>query len=601
MQVSYITFFKRYTVKIELLTYLFWPFLAVYFGIIGSNIPKDKILIVFLVGFCLLAVPVSFLFVVITRYFILFPALQKLIELENQPDSKEILKLQEFFLDYPRIEGWLNVARWVVGVIFYRIGVYFTIGTNFLYDINSLAIFLYMLPFQFISNYLHAETEISFLLKSSIFKGLNLPNTKKRFSQSKKLTIAFLSIFFMPLIVFGYFYLVQSIFQIQYENLEFHLCILSLLMLFYTVIFVKVLVKNFLQSVIFVKTRILNMKEGKFFLSQPIISFDEMGEVNESIEKVNKKIQSVVEKIEEFSKKSWDMSNDLEINLRSLQETSIEHISSVDQIHKFAQNIRSKSEKVVQVSREQSRLSNNAISQIENFGVLNNELKVFVEQIKKNSKQFLDRYKLSLEKGEKAKTQLAEIQKNVQSIGSSTTIITEIADQVNLLSLNASIEAARAGESGRGFAVVASEISKLSEKTHQAVKNIFLVVKEAQKTIATSNTVINEALEAFTFMFEILNSNTNLNQEMLFKIETQFTQVEDSIKQIHEIEKFSELVYEEIEKEGQLILEIYEKLEILKNSSNSFESIAESINKNSKNLLENSSSLKQEISFFQFM
>jgi methyl-accepting chemotaxis protein len=326
-----------------------------------------------------------------------------------------------------------------------------------------------------------------------------------------------------------------------------------------------------------------------------------MGEMNESIEKVNKKIQSVVEKIEEFSKKSWDMSNDLEINLRSLQETSIEHISSVDQIHKFAQNIRSKSEKVVQVSREQSRLSNNAISQIKNLGVLNNELKVFVEQIKKNSKQFLDRYKLSLEKGEKAKTQLAEIQKNVQSIGSSTTIITEIADQVNLLSLNASIEAARAGESGRGFAVVASEISKLSEKTHQAVKNIFLVVKEAQKTIATSNTVINEALEAFTFMFEILNSNTNLNQEMLFKIETQFTQLEDSIKQIHEIEKFSELVYEEIEKEGQLILEIYEKLEILKNSSNSFESIAESINKNSKNLLENSSSLKQEISFFQFM
>ncbi len=593
-------FFKKYTIKIESLNYLFWPFLAVYFGIVGANIPKDKILSVFLIGFCLLAIPISCLLVVIVRYFILFPAIQKLIELEKHPNSKEILKLQEFFLDYPRIEGWLNVGRWIVGVIFYRIGAYFIIGTNFLYDLNSLAVYLYMLPFQFIANYLQAEREIILLLENPIFRGLNLPSGKKTFSQSKKLTLAFFSVFFIPVIILGYFYFTQGILQVNYEDLEIHLFLMSLLMFFYTMIFIRMLVKNFLQSITLTQNKILKMKEGNFSISWAIVSFDEMGEITQSIGAVNKKIHSVVEKIEQISKDLLSMSENLKINLQNLQTSSKEHISSVNQIYGSSENIKSKSKKIVQVAYEQSQLSEHAIRQIENLGVLNNELKFFVEQVKKNSKEIIDKYKFNLEKAEKAKTQLIEIQKNVQSIENSTAIITEIADQVNLLSLNASIEAARAGESGRGFAVVASEISKLSEKTHQAIKNISLVVKQAQKTISTSNTIISETLEAFTLMFQILHSNTNLNQEMLSKIGTQFLQVEDSIKQIHEIQKFSDLVYEEIEKEGQLILEIYEKLEVLKNTSNIFELLSNSIEKNSGNLLENSRSLKQEVSFFQF-
>ncbi|MGE5401130.1 MAG: methyl-accepting chemotaxis protein [Ignavibacteriales bacterium] len=145
-----------------------------------------------------------------------------------------------------------------------------------------------------------------------------------------------------------------------------------------------------------------------------------------------------------------------------------------------------------------------------------------------------------------------ELGKNSGQIGEIVQVIDDIADQTNLLALNAAIEAARAGEQGRGFAVVADEVRKLAEKTTKATKEIAMMIRQIQKDTDTAIESISKGTE------EVESGKAMANRAgmALDEIIQGTGKVSDLIRQIAAASEEQSSASEEISKNVEAITEV---------------------------------------------
>jgi|GEM_PF-238299 len=254
------------------------------------------------------------------------------------------------------------------------------------------------------------------------------------------------------------------------------------------------------------------ISEGNLMVKSDDYIPDEFGEITRYLSILTIKLNNVIHMIIESSRQLAEASTSLSSTSQELSQSSQEQAASIEQATASLEETSSSIAHITENSKNQAIQAAETYKSMETLRELSMGIEKFVSI---GSEKSL----LTADEALKGNELMQSVINGMESIDNSTGKIVEfvgqisdISDQVNLLSLNASIEAARAGEHGKGFAVVAEEISKLADQTSGAAKQIKdLVVISRDEVLKGKNDVDLTSQTIFTIIDNIKDTTILMN------------------------------------------------------------------------------------------
>jgi len=300
---------------------------------------------------------------------------------------------------------------------------------------------------------------------------------------------------------------------------------------------------------------------------------DEVGQLQNAFYTMNKDLNALVNRIQQSGNQITSSADQITASGRNLEATVTEQVASTNEVSATAHEIAATSRELVKTMEQVAAMAEQTTVAAGNSKDNLNHIDSVMRQL--------------LEATEVISSKLEIMDKRANNISRVVTTITVVADQTNLLSLNAALEAERAGEYGAGFAVVAREIRRLADRTAVATLEIEQMIKEMQSAVSTGVTEMDK------FTKSVVDS-----VEEVGRISEQVAQV---IQQVQGLTPRFEQVSQSVDEQSQGAQQISEAMEHLSQASQQTAGSLRETNHALEELDEATHSLKTEIARFKVM
>lgn len=281
--------------------------------------------------------------------------------------------------------------------------------------------------------------------------------------------------------------------------------------------------KIFASGIVLLEGALKNLERGELDIeiNEKLLNRkDEVGRITRALNNVIIRFKSVIGVLNQSCETLLTEGADLE-NIATQSSTTSEDISvAIDEIAKGAVTQASDIENATINVANMGSLIEKITGDIESLNIITEAVLECENEANDNMNQLSESNINTTNAINRIAANIEKTDNSVQKIGEALQLITNIADETNLLSLNASIEAARAGEAGRGFSVVAAQIQKLAEESNASAKKIDDIIKMLAEDSATSIRVMNE-----------VQHNVKEQEEKLNDTKHKITLVSEGIKQ----------------------------------------------------------------------